>query len=441
MNLKKLNVIVLLSIVLVLAPTLKIAFAQSEPDPFYISAGIYPSAPFYTVWQEGTYYFAKNAYGLIVYSGQNASLVINNALSDAGGWTNKGTVLLEEGDYTLSSTLQVKEYTSLIGSGMEKTMLYLSSGANDNVIENYQTGPEWFFHFADFTIYGNKDGQSSGHGIYLVNARDITIERVRTQYCKQDGMHFQDGFLHQIYYSFSDHNDGYGIYANNTETALKIRNCVVENSGLDNIRVLAGSSHEIANNQIEGGYNGIFFTGYYSSIENNYVCDSSHYNIYVGSYRNEILNNRIRLSNNISILLESAHHSKVSGNIISNTLPGRSGSYGISLSSGSHYSAITGNVIENVTGGIFLFDSDHNTLTGNVITDDSDAGICFVNSDWNVVTTNRVVDATGWGILELETSDYNVIVGSSASASTGGIQVIGANTKVNLCYNGTTWIP
>jgi len=82
MNLKKLNLAVLLITILVLVPTIQIVYASSL-STFYLSGGIYPNAVSYTIWREGSNYYAKNAYGYQPsWSGStNASQVTQNALN------------------------------------------------------------------------------------------------------------------------------------------------------------------------------------------------------------------------------------------------------------------------------------------------------------------------------------------------------------------------
>jgi len=54
----------------------------SNGGTFTLSSGIYPGAPSYTIWREDTVYYAKNAYGVIDYSGTNASSVIYNVIAN-----------------------------------------------------------------------------------------------------------------------------------------------------------------------------------------------------------------------------------------------------------------------------------------------------------------------------------------------------------------------
>lgn len=79
-----------------------IGFAASPSTTFTISPGIYPGAPTYTVWREGSYYFAKNSNGEIEFSGTNASQIIQNCIDnmDAGG-----TLLLRQGTYDITHTI------------------------------------------------------------------------------------------------------------------------------------------------------------------------------------------------------------------------------------------------------------------------------------------------------------------------------------------------
>ena len=73
MNLKTLNLTVLLVTILVLVPTIQIVYA-SPLSTFYLSGGIYPQAD-YTVWKEGTYYYAKDLYGFIPSWGKDTNFI------------------------------------------------------------------------------------------------------------------------------------------------------------------------------------------------------------------------------------------------------------------------------------------------------------------------------------------------------------------------------
>ena len=91
-------------------------FAVSPSSTFTISGGIYPGAPSYTIWREGSNYFAKDANGEIDYSGTNASQVIQSTLDKADSektlW--KGTtVLVKSMEAVLTNTITVYPSVSL----------------------------------------------------------------------------------------------------------------------------------------------------------------------------------------------------------------------------------------------------------------------------------------------------------------------------------------
>ena len=93
-----------------------IGYALTPTTTFTISPGVYPGAPDYTIWKEGSNYFAKNKYGEIEFSGTNASQVINNAAS------NGGKIFLCEGTYLLDAPILLSSYTILEGSGFSTVL-------------------------------------------------------------------------------------------------------------------------------------------------------------------------------------------------------------------------------------------------------------------------------------------------------------------------------
>jgi hypothetical protein len=73
MNLKQLNLTVLLITILVLIPSIQIVYASSS-SMFTISEGIYPQAD-YTVYPEASYYYAKDLYGFIPSWGKTTGFI------------------------------------------------------------------------------------------------------------------------------------------------------------------------------------------------------------------------------------------------------------------------------------------------------------------------------------------------------------------------------
>jgi len=142
------------------------------------------------------------------------------------------------------------------------------------------------------------------------------------------------------------------------------------------------------------------------------------------------------------------------------------GSYGITISSNTiihnyrngfyffylYDSSVIGNTILDVNqansqwDGIILRDCSNVTVDANIIANDATysayRGIDLLNSTYCIISNNLVRNCTSSGILERgASSDYNIIIGCMAlDNASPNITIVGSNTKVNLCYNGTNWI-
>jgi len=180
MNLKKLNLTVLLVTILVLVPTIQIVYA-SPLSTFYLSGGIYPQAT-YTVWKEGSYYYAKNAYGFQPSwsKSTNASFVIQKAINATNVYG--GTVKIASGQFILTKTIELQPAVFLVGSGKEVknkgTVLVLNTDIDGirvmrDLVDSFQ-GTK----ISDLTIWANSTTythsgivieQSGAWGLWLDN--------------------------------------------------------------------------------------------------------------------------------------------------------------------------------------------------------------------------------------------------------------------------------
>lgn len=84
-------------ICVILAGSLTYTLAQVPTSTFNIAPGIYPSGPSYTVWREGSYYFAKNQNGYLAYSDDNFTTLITDCLTNLP--TLGGKIYLRTGEY------------------------------------------------------------------------------------------------------------------------------------------------------------------------------------------------------------------------------------------------------------------------------------------------------------------------------------------------------
>jgi len=133
-------------------------FAATPSSTFYISGGVYPGAPSYTVWREGSNYFAKDSNGLIAYSGTNASQIIQNII-DANTYTSID-ILFKFGEYTFTKTMTTT-HTGLKlrgeAGGVDVKLVYSGSGTafvhnsgRDLIVQDLRCdGGEPFFNFTN----------------------------------------------------------------------------------------------------------------------------------------------------------------------------------------------------------------------------------------------------------------------------------------------------
>lgn len=118
--------------------------AQSGSGTFTISQGMYPGAPSYTIFREGSTYYAKNDYGVIDYYGTNCSEVIDNVINSglpeqiiqlpmAGQPTISapcGSIYFPTGEYIISKRIQIPLGSRIKIEGDGYTMQPIDNGQN-----------------------------------------------------------------------------------------------------------------------------------------------------------------------------------------------------------------------------------------------------------------------------------------------------------------------
>lgn len=157
---------------------------------YTVSSGVYSGAPSYTIWIEGSNYFAKEAYGSqpAWSGGTNASYVLNSAFSALG--STGGQVYLTAGTYTLDSTITLGNNTHLIGESKRAVKLYSTIASTDPLISSTGASPYpavFGISIENLYIYGTDNG---GDGIYLCRAtRDSRIVNVEVSDMAGHGIH------------------------------------------------------------------------------------------------------------------------------------------------------------------------------------------------------------------------------------------------------------
>jgi hypothetical protein len=99
--------------------------AASPTITFTLTAGLYPGSPGFTVFYDGTNYFAKNSSGVIAYSDSLLSDVMNLTIDNLK--TNGGSIFLSRGSYTIDNYINLSSKITIKGEGIGQTILTAST--------------------------------------------------------------------------------------------------------------------------------------------------------------------------------------------------------------------------------------------------------------------------------------------------------------------------
>ena len=408
-------------------------YAQSfTPPNVYIDS--LPSTASYVISTDGTNVWATRYDGKIVYSGTDASTVIQSALNGlTSGRTWKERVVVK-GEIVIYNTISIPSYTVLdlqgakliLGNNVNKTMLSIG-GHHIEILGGI--------------LYGNKTNNTSGDvivssGSYL----DILVAGTKIFEVKGTGI----SFVYSSYVTITDcevSGGYYGILLMNVDNALVEGNYIHDTDTASGIVVQESSS---------GGSNDI-------RIQGNYVYNAKTIGILARgsatypSIRISIIGNIIINNKNDGICVAGVESSSIVGNIsFQNTFDGISVQVAIN-------SVLEGNVsYQNGGNGIYICDECANLLVqGNMLfNNDTDlsnddgirlslfsssvcpTGIKILN---NVCTDTRPSGSKTqcYGINIFSGSDYNVVEGNYVDGNrTGSLYNGGAGSiiKNNIGY-------
>jgi len=437
----KTYILTILATLIISISSIGYILAQSSAT-FTISQGIYPGAPGYTIWREESVYYAKNAYGSLT-SGTNFTTIINNALlSD--------NVYLKSGIYELNGVacnIKVPSNRVLEGEDKHTTLIRLIGNAyvgmvvNDGYIGWLGDGNE------NITVRnisfdgGGTDPNGPDGSINFKGITNLLIENVATYNSSNLSIDYIEiGLIRNIL--LNEHSGAIvgnrlGMGHTNYTTIENVR---IYGSIGEGIYIDYCFNNTFINNYIEGcadsGLELRTSSGFNTVIGNTFVNNVNQ--IYLASHNNIISNNRIQGGTNAIVIDYGAKYNTIS----SNTIYGLSNSNGIMIqTAGTQYNAITANTLYDCGYGIRSQNTGNNTFLGNMIFS-CNYGIELLSSPRNILISN-IANNGVYGIWEYSsgTSDYNVIIGCAAIGNDVlNIGKIGANSQVNLSWNGTTWI-
>jgi len=210
LTIQKKKIVTFFTVALLMIAAFYAGYTISSPsNTFTISSGVYPGAPSYTISTDGEYYYAKNAYGAIDYSGTDVASVIQAAL-DALSPTAGGKILFNEGIYTKTSVNNVtKPNVHIQGMGRGTTTIQGNSAGFD--VYGEATG----FQISDLTLDGakpnniydeNKFGIRFNHGT-TATIRFIQIRNIAVTHYVGDGIVFEGNETHYMDSVYLDNVD------------------------------------------------------------------------------------------------------------------------------------------------------------------------------------------------------------------------------------------
>lgn len=250
-----------------------LSYALTPSETFYISSGSYPGAPTYTLFKDGTTYFAKNAQGQNVYSGTNASYIIQSAIDNT---FDNGTLFFASAIYLLDTYLSIAKPLIILGAGRWST-IFVADGSFDVFKIGTSTGSEFggveSLYIAHIGIWGKEPLSNrppygyadtiytGGAGIRLIRGFQIILEDLLI--CRKEyGIAIDVNAGGSVYYLSMDNlswqYNYYGIY--------KI-------GGFFGVAYLTNSQSYL--NQ----HYGLQFTVTYSGMISNYVSEADGWNI------------------------------------------------------------------------------------------------------------------------------------------------------------------
>lgn len=437
---------------------------------------MYPSAPSYTIWREGSTYYAKNAYGRIDYEGTNASQIINNARSSL---TSDNKRLLIKGDITLTTPILLDSYTTLQLDGK----LTLASGFPNNTgaIQNLdQTNGNVFIRVNGGQIDGNACTHAEIYGIFFRYVDDSRILNVNINRTKSAGIYLSLGCDRNIIQGNMVTYSGYAgivVEGDVTTPTWSTDNRVIGNTfkfndkdGITVYRYALATiiSENIANNNgqdsdANGGGSGIRTDNNCDKtlIENNIANNNDYDGIQViGSDDCIIAGNIANQNGNSSYaqvdrgdgieVYDNAWRTIVSGNQAN-----ENERQGIVINGESYGATVTANSVRgNGWSGIRVYRTPKVIVNDNTCVDNGQAGNSTeadgikVDDESNpsayynvTIVGNQCFNTIGistqeYGIEVKDSYDYNVIVGNMCvDNNDGSADIVYSGTHNKVAYN------
>lgn len=399
---RKTLVIPLVALIIGLLIGALIVYATSPSSTLVVESGIYPGAPSYTIWVEGSTYFAKDANGLVVYSGSNATTIANSVSA------HNGTIFFKAGTYLIDGGFNLVSNQVITGEGAATIFSVTSTSIETQLFRGWEIENTTI---SNIKMIGNNNTYVTT-GVYFLRTDNCIIQNCIIQDFRNRGISFDGGYGDGIYGMRNK------VLNNHVETTYAVVMAESIVLGGQKYAVVSGNT---AYNSMHGGITLADCSN--STVVGNIVRDADGQNVGYGGIDFELCNSSI---------------------ISSNVITGRS--RGIRLS--GSFNIISNNNIQVAKCGINLLyygagqpTTNYNNLLGNMIYSASTQEGIGLSDAYYTQITGCITYRGAYGLIEAAPSNYNTVVSCSFwNGTTSGIKTVGANTHVNLCWNSTTWI-
>jgi hypothetical protein len=393
-NLKLSRVLIIIVIAIVLSVGITKALTT---QPFTVSMGIYPAAPSFTVWdQDGTLY-AKNSFGVIAYTGTNASNLIQQCLD------NGNKTLVTSGFYTIDAPITLNAWNWLEGDG--GTYFHLDTNVNDYMFKFDSDSHD--VRLKNFRCYGNGASQSGSED--------------------SNGIIFASSLTYDVWITDCAFYTWKGCAVNFTGVNhFYIDRCIFDSYGTGAVR---GKTAIFLSGTTEAHISNIVFerveTGIHSMNGDRIVMSDitgTHGDFTTGADN--------------AIYFQSTHNIEVN-NVVLKYWEGS----GVTLTGVENVTL--NNVFSKycVTDSVLIYNTNY-TVASNFQLGNSDTGlylggVCLHNTFVNVLSYEN----TQQGVYESAISDYNIYNNIDTYFNGApGISTQGTNTHTVNSWNSTSWV-
>lgn len=329
----------------------------------------------------------KNEYGIYLRFSNNNIISNNTCKNDYYG------ILLHRSEYD-TITNHIFENCGIYIFGDEV------SHFNSHVIENNQVNGKPVYYYKNVSevtvpsnagqviltnssnmIVENVNASNASVGIEIAYTENSLIRNNNFSNNSNDGITLSSSFSNTISNNTSDNNDE-GIRLSSSDNNI-LDNNVFRNNGIG-IHLTHSDNNTLKKNTCEKNSEaGIEMRGSGNIITNN-TFNNSTYGIWIGWSDNNIITSNTVVNNDTGISLSSSSNY----NTLDNNTCFSNNNRGIFLGSSSDNNTLTNNTCENNSYGFYMWDSDSNLITNNIVRKNNDGIILRSDSNNNLIYHN-----------------------------------------------------